>query len=371
MNPSLLSIIVCPETLVPLELVVFEREERKTPNSVYEDIISGILKSSTGFYYPIIDGVPRLLDGAMNFYKKEMSQHEKKLKDLNIWDECLKSPSDEFKKLFEPTLLRFNKEWKEHDIDDKTWGWDQDERLKIYKKYMGLEDLSYNGKLFLDLGAGTGQLTCTVSKNLDCEIIGLDLTPSVLKSEKRKVELAGDNAYKCHFIQANLMKPPFRNETFDFIHASGVLHHTPSTKSAFDKIVPLVKHKGRLGVWLYRPSETLLPLFPFLNKYFVFKESEIRKISTKLNPTLLYLLIKLYVSYFQFFYKLNELIRKKPHLQTIKARTTSLFDALAPTYAFKQYPENVKQWYIDSDFSDILETDQENKSGFNICGSKN
>ncbi|OFY73218.1 MAG: hypothetical protein A2265_07870, partial [Bacteroidetes bacterium RIFOXYA12_FULL_33_9] len=326
------------------------------------------LFSSQGIIYPIINQIPRVFDGSWDFYKNKFKTFEKELKEINI-NPIINQPSYEFKKNILPTLVRFQKEWEKHSTSNKTWGLNQDERTLKYREYMQLFEKSYEEKLFLDLGAGTGQLTSTLAKELKGTFIGVDLAPGIEKA----IGFIKDQKYNCYFIQADLMKLPFKNDFFDYIHASGVLHHTPNTKKAFSKTSEFVKKNGKLGVWLYRlgSEDISLPLLPFINhKKFIIKGSKIRKYTTTLNPSFLYAIIFSYSLFFHIFYKINSVVRHVKHTQTIKERATSIFDALAPPYAHKQSIEEVESWFKEQKFTDLVLTDIDNLSGFNLVGTK-
>ena len=90
-----------------------------------------------------------------------------------------------------------------------------------------------------------------------------------------------------------------------------------------------------------------------------------------LNPTLLYTLIYLYASFFYLSYKINNFIRGRKHNQTIKEHATSLFDTLAPPFVHRHDVLEVKQWFVEREFINLVETDKANIDGFNICGTKN
>jgi hypothetical protein len=73
---------------------------------------------------------------------------------------------------------------------------------------------------------------------------------------------ATDAAYKqfganpfLHIVQASVFAPPFAEETFDFVYSFGVIHHTYSTKAAFDQLSRLPKRGARLYVWVYSPKD--------------------------------------------------------------------------------------------------------------------
>ena len=358
-----LDILICPITKEKLNVHSFELTKEKR-------VKSGVLISKSGYTYPIINYVPRIFEGAWFFYKNKLMDFQKELLKLKINNE-LNLPTDNFKINVLPTLKRFQKEWEKHDVSGKTWGWSQSDRIKKYRDYMQLNDNQYEKKLFLDVGAGTGQLTVTLSKELKGIFIGVDLTPGIELGNEIAIK---ENNTNCYFVQASLMQLPFKEKLFDFIHASGVLHHTPNTEFAFKMVEKHTKVNGKFGAWLYRKGneDIHLPLVPIIKNpsFQIIKGYKVRKYTTKLNPGLLYNLIFCYCAYFQVFYVLSKILKGTKHNQTIKERTTSIFDALAPTYAHKHTPEEVKNWFIKSNYSSLIVTDENAENGFNIVGTK-
>jgi ubiquinone/menaquinone biosynthesis C-methylase UbiE/uncharacterized protein YbaR (Trm112 family) len=358
-----LELLICPISKEKLCLHSFELIEEKK-------VKFGVLISKSGYTYPIINYIPRIFEGAWLFYKDKLNDFQNKIIELEI-DSELNKPSEDFNKNVLPTLKRFQKEWEKHVVSGKTWGWSQSDRIKKYREYMQLNENTYENKLFLDIGAGTGQLTLTLSKELKGTFIGVDLTPGIEKGN----EIAQNNeSVNCFFVQASLMQLPFKEQLFDYIHASGVLHHTPSTQFAFKMVEKHTKVNGKFGAWLYRKGneDIHLPLIPIIKNpsFLIIKGYQIRKYTTKLNPGLLYNLIFCYCTYFQFFYRLSQIIKGKEHHQTIKERTTSIFDALAPTFAHKHTPEEVQNWFTNHNYSSLVMTDKDKRNGFNIVGTK-
>lgn len=84
-----------------------------------------------------------------------------------------------------------------------------------------------------------------------------------------------------HIYQADIMNLPFPDESFDFIYSIGVLHHTPNTKAAFLRLVPLAKFGGIIAIWVYSKklrlllgSEILRRFTPLLPKELLLKASK-------------------------------------------------------------------------------------------------
>ncbi len=378
MAPSIVQYLICPYSNEELKLISLKKN---IDSNGVEDIEYGVLKTNEGIVYPIVRGVPRLFEGALYIFKDFCQQWKKELNDLNLLnDKSLAPPGEFFMNYIYPTMKRFEVEWEKHSLEDKTWNLNQDERIEKYVDYMGLKRESFKDKLFLDAGAGTGQLVCSIAQQLNCDIIGFDIQPSIEKGWLQRKKYAGNNYHRVHIIQANVMHPPFKAKTFDGIHSSGVLHHTPNTQNAFNCLINLVKNKGTLSVWLYRQynklyekykfqHEMLIPVIPFVsNDFFMLSGRKLRKHTTKMPPRLLYFLVYVYVVYIQLFYKLNALIRRKAHPQSIKERVTSIYDVLAPIYSWYHAQEDVISWFKEAGYEEIRETDFENEFGFNLSG---
>jgi 2-polyprenyl-3-methyl-5-hydroxy-6-metoxy-1,4-benzoquinol methylase/uncharacterized protein YbaR (Trm112 family) len=372
MKPKLVALLACPNCGGELQLAAFRSEYDLNENKERVlDVEEGILSCNCGRVFPIVEGVPRLLEGAFSTQKEFLVRWSNELKECGALNEkALEAPSEEFSRFINPTLERFEKEWAEHRLEEKTWGFDQETRINQSLRYLGLTKDEIKGKLILDAGAGTGQLTCSMSL-LGCEIVGIDLSPSVIRGWKSRAVYAKSKAANVHIIQGNLLQPPFRKEIFDGIMSQGVLHHTPDTKLAFDLLAQLVRKRGTMGVWLYKTTEGyLLPLIPFSrSNSTTLRSSTLRKITPKMPPSLLYSLLYIYATIFQGFYSLNALVRRRVHNQSIKERVTSLFDTLAPPYVWSHTPQEVSEWFKAKGYVEIRDTSIPNDpEGFCITG---
>ena len=56
---------------------------------------------------------------------------------------------------------------------------------------------------------------------------------------------------RVHPIVASLFRLPFARRAFAHVHSQGVIHHTYSTKAAFEAISAFVRPGGSLFVWVY------------------------------------------------------------------------------------------------------------------------
>lgn len=54
------------------------------------------------------------------------------------------------------------------------------------------------------------------------------------------------------FVQADILHPPFREQSFDAAFSEGVFHHTPSTREAIGSAARLLRTGGELLFYVYR-----------------------------------------------------------------------------------------------------------------------
>jgi SAM-dependent methyltransferase len=114
----------------------------------------------------------------------------------------------------------------------------------------------------LDAGCGAGFAASAFlgdDWSQDAEWVGLDISDAIDVAR----ELLG--AYpRTHFVQADVLRPPFREATFDAIISEGVLHHTPSTEQAFKSLVALLAPRGEILIYVYRRKA---PIREFTDDY--------------------------------------------------------------------------------------------------------
>ena len=374
MNASHAGLLISPESHEELRLVVFSSHEEVSGSGlVFEDIDEGLLVSEKGFHYPVTGGIPRMLPNPRQLFASFYSKWRSKIAEIKGLEQPAKTgPADSFLTEYLPTLLRFGREWKKHNIQGLTWGLDEETRIHHYFQYMDARKEDLAGKFVLDAGAGTGQLSCNLSR-FGCTMVGIDLSHSIEVGWQLRKTFAPDHYQNILFVQGNLMHPPFRSHTFDFVHSSGVLHHTPDTHAAFTEVAKLVKEGGKYAIWLYSKNKgSDLPLIPFIGlKALSVNTKKLRTFSPKIPPAFLYQLIYLYCGLHQLAYKLNALVRGRKHEQRLRERVTSLFDNLAPPFVWQHEPEEVAGWFQKDGFVYIKDTSiPGDPDGFNICGTK-
>ena len=85
MNVNHYPLLCCPETGDDLELVVFSSHiETPQDQDPYEEIHQGGMYTSSGRFYPIIDGIPRMLPLTKRLFPAFYKKYKMKIKALPL-----------------------------------------------------------------------------------------------------------------------------------------------------------------------------------------------------------------------------------------------------------------------------------------------
>src|SRR5438046_8371162 len=262
MNRELLTTLSCPACRGELDLTVIQEADdpanaSDAPRSG-DDVFTGLLKCGCGRTYPVLEGVPRLLESE----SRSSSEFEDNLKrEVTTgrrlqYARCPQSAND-----VESIRRSFSEEWRLFDYaSDKTWGWTLEERKRVFLDDVALTARQIKDARLLDAGCGNGTLTASLGA-LAREVIGIDLNDGLGMANRNRARYDYEHWRNVQFVQGDLCEPPLKSESFDLIYCSGVIHHTPDSKETFQKLLPLVKKGGRLYVWVYGDRNLLVRLF--------------------------------------------------------------------------------------------------------------
>jgi len=209
----------------------------------------------------------------------------------------------------------------------------------VEKTGLSLEQLQ--GKRILDVGCGMGRFA-EVCADAGAEVHAIDLSAAVESAAKNLGERPGVFLY-----QADIMRLPFVDNSFDLIYSIGVLHHTSSTRVAFSRLPPLLKPGGTIAIWVYSKrsmlcagGEVLRLVTPSLPTPWLLGASRIAR------P--LYYLHRLPV--------LGDITRAvlptSMHPDP-EWRVLDTFDWYSPKYQWKHTFTEVKRWFRDAGLVDI------------------
>lgn len=239
--------LTCPVSGSPLRLVEIEKHRFKNGT---EGVKTGILFSDvSGFLYPIINCVPVMLTFPTPLTKKFLNDYQEEIAKLPAG--C-KLPDQEPMKGEKSVQKTFTEEWSGLGDDEFTFMHNDAELRNMHDNAflagMGQEEKA-SKKSVLNVGVGFGKETLILSEIFpNAKVYAIDLNLSVVQAGIDMIEKSGGRIFP---VVASLFKIPFADKSFDHVHSNGVLHHTFSTKAAFESIEKKVAEHGSIFIWLY------------------------------------------------------------------------------------------------------------------------
>jgi len=249
---KLLDLLMCPWCQGELTMVPFDGA---APGA---DVTEGLLTCACGRSFPIVNGIPRILENAFTLFPDFVHTHRDRLPPL---------PEVRAIKTREADAIRRTRE-------SFGYQWTQfaemviDFRENFLTYIHPLDESFFPGKIGLDLGCGFGRHIYNAAK-FGAEMIGVDLSDAI---ESTRVNTQG--LPNVHLVQADVYHLPIRPGVLDFAYSIGVLHHTPDPEAAFRCLVPLVKPGGSVFVWVYSKSRS----------FWNFCLESVRAVTTRLPP---------------------------------------------------------------------------------------
>jgi len=217
-------------------------------------------------WYPIINGVPCFLAGALRPDLTEFAGRHK----LPLGPNSSVARSSQ-----RATSETFSFKWSTF----TTYGDDRKEQnflFEWYRRKFGLRedqdlaDFYRNRDYVLEVGPGSGFNTRFAAEHCQGKVLAADVSAAADTTFSKTGHLPN-----CAVIRADLMDLPFQDELFDLIVADGVLHHTPNTEAAMRALYRKVKPGGQFFFYLYKKMG---PARQFCDEY-------IRQELSKLSPT--------------------------------------------------------------------------------------
>lgn len=344
-----LSYLRCPVTGSSFRLEIIEQGKKGFVEREMEVVQSGILYTDKDWFYPVIDGVPRLLIEAFidfeDFLSSNMRDYKEKRKVLlsnygSLINEVIKK-NRRTKKSFELEWGLFNYE------KDKTWELKDEDLLDRFLKETDETKESLNGKLIFDAGCGNGQLNQFIAA-CGAIVVGMDLSKSI---ERAYINNKQEDAF---FIQGDVQYPPVQKGIFDIVHSSGVLICTNNSELTFSRLVPFVKNQKKLSVWLYHPRKN------YIHNLFNF----IRRFTSKFPVKIQY-----YLYLFTLFPISYVVKRIKGNKQNTREMMIAIMDWFSPEFRWEHTHEEAEGWFKKNNFSEIKVTTTDT-FGFNIIGKR-
>ncbi len=259
MKRDALRTLVCPLSKAELQVVALEEIkldltaadlERCDKLGIDVSSVQSAIKEGVLFcdesrkWYPIVNFVPVLLDFPTGLHKAFFEKHSDR---TSIFAEY--NPPDAKPRPGEVYVQRsFTKEWELLELDRISFGLTPEQRDQFIQLELDWPPGLLDRRLLdiLEVGCGSGFETTSLARVTKARITGVDLNLSLL----RNGHVLAPNP-SVNVAVASLFALPVRPASFDIVYSSGVLHHTHSTKLAFDTIFAYRKPDGLIYIWVY------------------------------------------------------------------------------------------------------------------------
>jgi SAM-dependent methyltransferase/uncharacterized protein YbaR (Trm112 family) len=300
-----------------------------------QEILTGVLVCPRGHAFGITDGVPRLrLDQML-----DRAPVPTKVDALSVAES-------------------FGAEWGHFDYErDRTWNQSVQERCELFLKEVAMRPEELRGKIVLDAGCGNGSLSRGLNQ-FGCEVLAIDASPSVEVAFKHFAARGND---RTHFVQGDLMKPPFKHEVFDVIFSSGVLHHNPDTREALRAIAKSLKPVGRIYIWVYGKVPGLIHKFKEI----------FRRIISPMPSGVKHTMVALWLPQAMLRQYFRTALGKRTSHDRLnwRERFILLLDHYTLRWRWEHTPNEVKGWYRELGYENIEQT-EDRAWGFGVVARK-
>jgi SAM-dependent methyltransferase len=242
MKTALHEALLCPTCGSDLDLEAFEW----MPQGAAGDVVkTGVLRcAACRTWYPIINCVPVMLDFESPLHAHFQELHSERLKSHAEFGPPHGTPrAGEHE-----TQRSFTTEWSGLVNDELSFSYTQQDRedfLRIELDWPGWP-LQHQNYRLLDVGCGYGLESVILNRLTGAQVFGVDLNLSLLESGPQFATLPD-----VHVAVASLFALPFRKDSFDLVYSHGVLHHTYSTRQAFETVLSYLNDHGMIYIWVY------------------------------------------------------------------------------------------------------------------------
>lgn len=132
-----------------------------------------------------------------------------------------------------------------------------------YPNYLNLMPVSgFDGKKILDYGCGPGHDLVGFGTYSNYQYLaGVDISGTSVTEAKSRISLHGISADVMLLQETSDSNLPFEDESFDHIHCSGVLHHTPDPVVILKEMKRILKPNGTINIMVYNYDSIWLHLY--------------------------------------------------------------------------------------------------------------
>lgn len=158
--------------------------------------------------------------------------------------------------------------WTEHMVARSAFNTAEDSLAHFHwrnAQYPGYIDLmpvsNQDEKIVLDYGCGPGNdVVGLANYSNTSKIIAIDVSRTALSVAQQRLALHNKTAEFIH-IDENTNAIPLPDESIDYIHTSGVLHHCKNLDAVLMEFHRILKHDGTISVMVYNSQSLWLHLY--------------------------------------------------------------------------------------------------------------
>lgn len=122
--------------------------------------------------------------------------------------------------------------------------------FEMRQKKWGIDLEWFKGKDCLDAGCGGGRFLIALARLGAKRVVGIDISEDGVKAARERV--VQRNLQNVVTVQqASVLEIPFPDKDFDYVVSSGVIHHTPDPKKAFNELVRVLRPGGKIFLSVY------------------------------------------------------------------------------------------------------------------------
>ena len=239
----------------------------------------------------------------------------------------------------EDYVASFGRQWTRYAVERL----DEDEATFQAKTGFRLSELA--GRVVLDSGCGGGRYSFVAARH-GARVIAVDMSRAIDRAARICVEFD-----RVEFVQADLLRLPFAEKSFDLAFSIGVLHHSSDAAAAFRQVASTVRPAGRLAVWLYRrntaPQECINEVLRGITRRMNISQLEALATAGAVLGS-----IPLINS------TLNKLVNFSGH-PVWENRVCDTFDWYSPRYQSHHTVDELMDWFRAAGFSNLVELSPE------------